>query len=211
MSQAVAILRQIGPETNPQNDRGIHLRGLVFDATFSEKHESPAEVTENPVETGVSVADHMYMKPLRVTISAGVSDVVVDPTSNDQFSGGSSRSKKAFDLLTQLQATFEPFNVQTGLKLYKNMVCKNITSEQDKDTSRAFVFEAELQQVIRVTTQTVVLPPRAKGATQRQAGAVVQRGQVQSTQVTDPAKIMEISDFALGTMMVNQISGGLFP
>lgn len=174
MSQPVAILRKVG--------------GLAFDATFSEKHEVSAEITQNPVETGVNVADHMCMKPRRVTISAGVSDTPLHAIEGDQFSGGSSRSQKAYDLLTQLQASFEPFNVQTGLKLYENFVCKNITCEQDKDTPFVLVFEAELEEVIFVSTQMVILPPLAKGATQRQAGSPVQRGLVQSVNLTDPTK-----------------------
>jgi hypothetical protein len=205
MSQAVAILRQVGPESDPGNSRGIHLQGLVFDATFREKHEIEAEITENPVETGVSVADHMFMKPIRVTISAGVSDVsfqyskmlladgkspgtfVANP--NDPFGGGDSRSRTAFDLLTQLQATFEPFNVQTGLKLYKNMVCKNITIEQDKDTSKAFIFEAELKEVIFVTTKSAITPPTKKGTNIKKP---VQRGTVQAMYVTDQNKSISI-------------------
>lgn len=163
MSQSVAIIRSVG--------------GLVFDATFNEKHEIEAEITENPVETGVSVADHMFMKPLRVTVSAGVSDIQLSPKSNDPFGGGSSRSKAAFDLLTQLQATFEPFDVQTGLKLYKNMVCKSVTCDQDKDTSSAFIFLAELREVIFVTTQTVTVPPTAKGTV---TAPPKQRGTVQA-------------------------------
>lgn len=186
MSQTVAIIRSVG--------------GLVFDATFKEHHESPAEVTENPVETGVSVADHMFMKPLRCTISAGVSDVQVNPRKNDPFGGGSSRSQMAFNMLSILQASFEPFDVQTGLKLYSNMVCTNITCEQDKDTAGAFIFEAELREVIMVSTQTVTYPPRAKGSTARQAGATKQRGQVQGTQVTDPNKQSTVKKSLLASM-----------
>ena len=185
MSQAVAIIRKIGPQSDP--DSNTILPGLVFDATFSEKHEIEAEITQNPVETGVNVADHMFMKPRRVTISAGVSDTPLNAIAGDQFSGGSSRSQKAFDLLTQMQMSFEPFNVQTGLKLYKNFVCKRVTCEQDKDTSSAFVFEAELEEVIFVSTQMVTLPPLAKGATRRQAGSAVQRGNVQAINVSATA------------------------
>lgn len=182
MSQPVAILRKIGPQSNPNST--TVLPGLVFDATFSEKHEIEAEITQNPVETGVNIADHMFMKPRKVTISAGVSDTPLKTVQGDQFSGGSSRSQKAFDLLTQMQASFEPFNVQTGLKLYENFVCKRITCEQDKDTPFVFVFEAELEEVIFVSTQMVTLPPPAKGATQRQAGSAVQRGLVNPIQAT---------------------------
>lgn len=192
MSQSVAILRKVG--------------GLVFDATFSEKHEVSAEITQNPVETGVNIADHMFMKPRKVTISAGVSDTPLRPIAGDQFSGGSSRSQKAYDLLTKLQASFEPFNIQTGLKLYENFICKNVACEQDKDTPNVFVFEAELEEVIFVSTQMVVLPPLAAGPTKRQAGSPVQRGNVQPTTVTDPQKQQELMDQITGATFVNSFS-----
>jgi hypothetical protein len=186
MSQPVAIIRSVG--------------GLVFDATFKEHHESPAEVTENPVETGVSIADHMFMKPLRVTISAGVSDVQLTPRKNDPFEGGTSRAQIAFAMLGILQSSFEPFDVQTGLKLYSNMVCTNITCEQDKDTAGAFIFEAELREVIMVSTQVVTYPPRATGSTTRQGGAKKQRGEVQGTQVTDTTKQSTVKKSLLASM-----------
>jgi hypothetical protein len=178
MSQPVAIIRSIG--------------GLVFDATFREHHESPAEVTENPCETGVSIADHMFLKPKRLTISAGVSDVLISSRSDDPFSGGTSRSQQAFNLLEQLQATFEPFDVQTGLKLYKSMVCANVIGDQDKDTSGVFIFDAELREAIIVSTQTVTIAPKAKGTTARQAGSTVSRGKLQGTQVIDAAVLAKL-------------------
>lgn len=169
--QQIAIIRSVG--------------GLVFDAVFEEKHTAEMEVTDNPVETGVVVSDHAFMKPMKVTISAGVSDVQLTPRVTDQFQG-SSRSRAAFDLLLKLQAAAEPFDVQTGLKLYKNMVCTSIRTSQDKDSSQVLVFEAELREVIIVTTQTVKYPPRAKGTTNNQASAKKQKGQQQGTQTTDP-------------------------
>lgn len=186
MSQPVAIIRSVG--------------GLVFDAVFREHHESPAEVTEEPVETGVSVSDHMFLKPMRLTISAGVSDVTFQPKATDPWANASSRARYAFELLRYLQASFEPFDVQTGLKLYHNMVVSNITCEQDKDTAGAFIFEAELREVIIVSTQMVTYPPRAKGSAARQAGAVKNRGQQQGTQVTAPAKQQSILSALWGSL-----------
>jgi hypothetical protein len=163
--------------------------GLVFDAVFEETHEADLEVTDNPVETGVVVSDHAYMKPLRVTLSAGVSDIVLnDVTSSDPYSSTSGRSKKAFELLTELQLKAEPFDLQTGLKLYKNMICTSIRTSQDKDTSSVLVFNAELREVLIVYTQTVLYPPRKAGATKRQAGAKKDKGEQQGKEVTEPKK-----------------------
>lgn len=184
--QPVAIIRSID--------------GLVFDAVFEESHESDLEVTDNPVETGVVVSDHAYMKPLRLTICAGVSDVSLRywttaedgsfqlADSNDPFKSDAGRARKAFEMLTQLQRLAEPFSVQTGLKLYENMVCTSIRTKQDKDTDGALVFVAELREVIIVYTQVVKYPKRKAGATKRQASAKKDKGEQQATEVTNTPK-----------------------
>lgn len=190
--QQVGIIRSMG--------------GLVFDAVFEETHEAELEVTDNPVETGVVVSDHAFMKPLKVTLSAGVTDTPLRQIGDDRFAGMSageaeqvrsmlgpdaflydSRSKRAFQLLQELQARAEPFSVQTGLKLYQNMVCTSIRTSQDKDSSSALLFTATLREVIVVNTETAKYPPRKPGAAARQAGPKKQKGEQQGKEVTSPA------------------------
>lgn len=185
--QQVAIIRSMG--------------GLVFDAVFEETHESELEVTDNPVETGVVVSDHVFMKPLKVTLSAGVSDTPLKywqssggtgkdawtkQDGDDPFASDSGRVRRAYELLTELQALAEPFNVQTGLKLYSNMVCTSIRTSQDKETAGALLFTATLREVIIVYTQVVSYPPRKAGTTKRQAGAKKDKGEQQGKEVTSP-------------------------
>ena len=187
--QQVAIIRSMG--------------GLVFDAVFEETHESELEVTDNPVETGVVVSDHAFMKPLKVTLSAGVTDTPLKywqssggtgkdawtlEDGSDPFSSDSGRSRRAFELLTELQAKAEPFDLQTGLKLYQNMVCTSIRTSQDKDTAGVLLFTASLREVIIVYTQVVTYPPRKPGATKRQAGPKKDKGEQQGKEVTNPAE-----------------------
>lgn len=177
--QQVAIIRSMG--------------GLVFDAVFEETHESELEVTDNPVETGVKISDHAYMNPLRVTISAGVSDTPLAVLTNDAFASDAGRSKRAYEVLTELQRSGEPFSVQTGLKLYENMVCTSIRTSQDKDSANVLLFTAVLREVIIVYTQVVRYPPRKPGATKRQASAKKDKGEQQGTEVTDKPKKQSLS------------------
>lgn len=162
--------------------------GLVFDAVFEEVHESELEVTDNPIETGVVVSDHAYMKPQRLTLTAGVSDTPIRQQTNDPFLNSASRSREAYRLLQEMQAKAEPFDVQTGLKLYKNMVCTSVRTAQDKDSSNALIFTAQLREVLIVTTQTVKYTPRA-GATKQQASKKAEKGEQQGTQPTQKKSI----------------------
>jgi hypothetical protein len=186
--QQVAIIRSMG--------------GLVFDAVFEETHEAELEVTDNPVETGVVVSDHAFMKPLKVTLSAGVTDTPLAVLSNDPFASDSGRSKRAYELLSELQRLAEPFDLQTGLKLYQNMICTSIRTSQDKDSDGALLFTASIREVIIVYTQVVQYPPRKKGATKRQAGAKKDKGEQQGTEVTDKPKKQ-----SLGKKLMDSIGG----
>lgn len=177
--QQVAIIRSMG--------------GLVFDAVFEETHEADLEVTDNPVETGVVVSDHAFMKPLRVKISAGVSDTPLAVITDDPFASDAGRSRRAFELLSELQKRAEPFDLQTGLKLYENMVCTSIRTSQDKDSSGALLFIAELREVIIVYTQVVTYPPRKQGTTKRQAGPKKNKGEQQGKEVTEKPKKQSLS------------------
>jgi len=87
-----------------------------------------------------------------------------------------------------LQRRAEPFDLQTGLKLYENMVCTPIRTSQDKDSSGALLFTAELREVIIVYTQVVQYPPRKAGATKRQAGPQKDKGEQQGNEVTEKPK-----------------------
>lgn len=169
-TQQIAIIRSMG--------------GLVFDAVFDETHETELEVTDNPVETGVVVSDHSYMRPMTVTISAGVTDTPFSTAVSDTFASDAGRSRRAFDLLLALQKSGEPFDVQTGLMLYKSMVCKSVRTSQDKDSSGALLFTATLREVLIVGTQVVKYPARKPGTTKRQAGPKKDNGEQQSTEQT---------------------------
>lgn len=171
--QSIAIVRSMG--------------GLVFDAVFEEVHDHELEVTENPVETGVLVADHAYKKPIRLTITAGVSNAGAGRV-GDQFGNSASRATAAFEALLDLQKSREPFDVQTGLGLYGNMICTGIRTAQDKDTSGALIFTAELREVIIVKTATVRYPPRKDAKTKQQGDKKKEKGEQQGKPVDGDKK-----------------------
>jgi hypothetical protein len=136
--------------------------GITFDATLKERHHATLEVTKNPVETGVVITDHSYMEPLEFGLTASVSNTPLRTPLNDVFASASqTRIQAAFDILYALQASGQPFAIQTGLKLYTSMLCKSIKSDQEVSSANVFEFEAEFVQVIFVSTQVVTYPPRS--------------------------------------------------
>jgi Dit-like phage tail protein len=167
----------------------IHsIETLTFDAVLTESHESQLQVTSNPVETGVMISDHCFMQPLKVTISAAVSDLKLPSGSPDYDDASSGRARRAFELLQTLQANtakgdVDPFSVSTGLRLYEKMVCVGITARQDADTASLLSFDADLQEIITVDTKTVTYKePKLKPAPKKpaqQATPAVDKGKQQ--------------------------------
>lgn len=158
--------------------------GLVFDATFEENHTFEREYTENPLETGQPITDNSFQKPFSLTAQVGVSDTPLVRNPNDPFAVGQyKRTQAAFEVLTSLQATGDPFDIQTGLKLYQNMVCLKIKVIQNKDTDSALIFEVDFREAIFVSTQVVSYPRRAiKHSAAKRTKGVQQAKQVDKTE-----------------------------
>lgn len=55
---------------------------FTVDATLTENHSFESEVTENPVEEGVSIADHINLKPETYSLTGVISDTPLDLTAS---------------------------------------------------------------------------------------------------------------------------------
>jgi hypothetical protein len=160
----------------------------TFDVVEVEETVLETEVTDNPVETGVSIADHAFDKPIKLTITAGISDLAPPGKDQDDFAAvGSSRSVAAYAWLDQVRRAHEPFSVQTGLSLYPSMIITSFRTKQDKDLSRVLKFTLELREIIYVTTQTVIYPAK-QTKTKRSVAAKKDDGEKESDDLTDAQK-----------------------
>lgn len=185
---------------------------FAFDAVIRESHTQEQVIPEEPVETGVVLSDHAYLRPARLSIEAAVSDIAFhpgDPDGDDPFASSTSRSVKAFDMILKLQASATPFSVQTGLKLYDNMMIVNLTTDQEAATSSALIFRAELQRVTPASTQTVTYPPRKPGKPAHQGANKVDNGQQTATNPeATKRKSVLLSITGLDSSLGQQIAGG---
>lgn len=50
---------------------------FVFDAVFNTSHNANLMVTEHPVQSGGSIADHAFMEPDEVQMEIGMSDTAI--------------------------------------------------------------------------------------------------------------------------------------
>lgn len=112
--------------------------GVFVDVVISEEHTASMEIAEHPVESGAKISDHAWRMPYTVRLES-----VVDST----------RAVAAYQQLLAVQERAEPFSLVTGLKVYSNMLIREIVATRDKEHARILKFEAELQEVVIVNTQ----------------------------------------------------------
>jgi hypothetical protein len=145
------------------------LGGAIIDVVVSEKGESEMEIAAHPVERSAEITDHAWRKPRKVTIS-GVT--------------GQGAVIAAHEAFLALQERPQLMTVVTGLKVYDNMLLQSLSTERDAEYGRVLKFDAVLQEVIIVSTQSG--PANAQnpqeGVSADRAKAGVNRGEVQLRQ-----------------------------
>lgn len=169
-------------------------QAVQFDTVVMELHRSESVITDNPVETGVVISDHMYRQPRTLSIDVAVSDVRLVDEGEDRFESEAGRAAAAWDFLEKLKDAAEPFKYQSGLKLYDNMVIGAISAEQNKQSAAVLFARVDLREVIRSTTDIVTFPPRKKGKAKRQASQPKAQGEKKTEEPskTTPAKRISI-------------------
>lgn len=171
------------------------LGGIQLDAVLSETHNNFVRITNNPVELGADITDHAIIEPKRINIIAQVSDNPLGTAALGQIvdlitglfgtatSQNLTRSNVAYNSLVQLMEAREPIEVQTKLRLYQDMLITELTTTQDKDTSRVVRMSIVLEEVL-ITESQVVKLERAQleeGSAQEQGTSAESKGRQETT------------------------------
>lgn len=130
---------------------GFKLEGAIefeADLTLEETHERTSEISQNPIESGGFVSDHVILNPERVTIQGFQTDTPAAVLA--LFRGG--RTQDAFEKLESAWKSREPMTLVTGRKTYKSMMITRLSLPRDRPKSMAFTIE--LQKIQIVETQT---------------------------------------------------------
>jgi len=144
------------------------IAGLVLDITVTEDHVQESEVTDNPVETGASITDHVRRKADTLTLECVVSDTPIGDlvevrrreASDEAFLNQYSTepidpyqtiSDDARAYMRKLMDDREPIVVETATRLYDNMVLFSLVERRTADTGEAYRFTAMFKQVRIVT------------------------------------------------------------
>lgn len=123
------------------------LGGYFFDATISEQHDWENTITQNPVQTGANVNDHLFHQPITVTLQLFQSDCLAS-VNDGKLVPASTRSISAIRTLYALWYSGASMTLQTSLMTYNSMVIKSCIPNKDATTQTAVKATVILQQLI---------------------------------------------------------------
>lgn len=182
------------------------LGGIEFDAVLQDTLDASVELTGYTVESGATIADHRVVNPMSYQLVGGVSDNPIKASITDftgaltgnaggagaavaglsaGFLAGSdeTRSASALELLLELMRAGEPFDVDAGDIVLKDMVVTRIRRTKDANTDNALIFTAELSEWPSLKTAfsgvepDISILPEGDPA-QSQAASTVSRGEL---------------------------------
>lgn len=152
-------------------DKEHRLGELLVDAFLSETHHLSAKASEHPVESGISIVDHIQIQPLTLELKGIISNTPMGllgltayKSAQNYFNNQSNDlAAAAFKKLEDIFAKREPITIATSLKDYPNMVLESLLIEREGHTSASLHFSCTAKQ-IRVVHQKFLQIPKPKNS-----------------------------------------------
>jgi len=142
----------------------IFIDGFAIDASISESHDFPSEVTMYPVESGADISDHVRNLPATVRLDCIVSNTPIGEVAELRREG-SVPANDAYEVLIAIRDAREPVVIEDSLQRWENMVLKDLGVPRSATTGDALHFTAEFQQIevkSNIRLQSRVSVPRAE-------------------------------------------------
>lgn len=136
-------------------NKRVKIAEIEVDVSIAESHETDCDITENPVESGANITDHVQVKPAKLTIEGLISDTPIKFFQGIRSLFDDNRSRKTYEELVAIQQEREPIDIVTGLKKYSNMILKTLTVPRNADTGKALRFNAMFQEIIIVESTEI--------------------------------------------------------
>lgn len=161
----------VAPGSTPGLDDTIY--EIALDACKARRYRYGAVITDYPIESGSSIADHRKINPDTIEIEGIVSGspLVAVSTSEDAEALGlkgdglsvsqpsaPSAMQSAHDLLLDLHQKGRWVTIVTEFRTHENMLLESLEIPRDAKTGIAFDFTATFKQVTVVTTSAAALP-----------------------------------------------------
>jgi len=167
-----SLARMLSPEEGFNSGAG---EWIDIDVTRKIAETFPKIITQNPIEDGSPIVDHITNMPTRITIEGGFSDLkmtrrVGTPVLNHLFTDTNLKSKRnravgQFNRLLLRSLGNQPNILMTGITKYKDVYISNLQRLKDREGYSVF-FTMDLQ-VIRKLKVFEVNPANADATSRR--------------------------------------------
>lgn len=138
--------------------------GLIeIDATIREVHDYSTTITQNPVENGAVISEHVINQPKTLQLEAVITNT---PLSLFGLQSDEGRAQRAFDSLEEMYNNRELFDVVSGFKLYNNCLFSSISIPRTRYGELRFsatIMQLQLVQTDVTTIPTESLPRDSRG------------------------------------------------
>lgn len=123
------------------------IQDLEIDIVSSEVIELPSETTDNPIESGSEITDHIINRPilLRMVCQIGGSNLT----------NWTDRKIEGYEALKRLRDDKQPVTVVSGLETFSNMLINNISIDRNLQNASVLQFQIEFKQAKIVSSQRV--------------------------------------------------------
>lgn len=162
------------------------IAGYQFDAVLEDSFEASVELTRYPVESGVKVADHRIIAPMRYFITGAISNnplkiidvngmlagglsnlaadnpyvaAVAGLTAGFQAGSDNTRASSALQFLMGLLVAGLPFDVDAVDVQLKNMVITRVSRDRGPPNENGLIFVAELHELVQLDRLTDYTQP----------------------------------------------------
>lgn len=154
------------------------IAGYQFDAVLEDSFEASVELTRYPVESGVKVADHRIINPMRYYMTGAISNnplKIIDTSSllgvglsalmgvnplastvaglSAGFLAGTpfTRASSTLQFLMDLLVAGMPFDVDAVDIQLKDMVLTRLSRDRDPEVENGLIFVAEMHELVSLS------------------------------------------------------------
>lgn len=168
------------------------IQDLEIDIVSSEVIELPSETTDNPIESGSEITDHIINRPilLRMVCQIGGSNLT----------NWTDRKIEGYEALKRLRDDKQPVTVVSGLETFTNMLINNISIDRNLQNATVLQFQIDFKQAIIVSSERVNISTNISETkeplTKDRATPLQNKGKVQGI---DDSKVQTSTQTASGT------------
>ncbi len=148
---------------------------LKVDIVKTIDYQYEQEVASHPVETGFEIQDNVVNKPLKISMTVGVSSRPVTWLSRN--GKGEHKFKNAYDALVAIRDAKQPVTITRSNMVLTDMFMTSCKLGKTSESSSVMLVELSFTKIAKVTTEKVEIPQGiVDAAAKDKAGETATRG-----------------------------------